>query len=191
MDPAAVGPADEAQEDRCGVARPGPGHRRWYVNGRGQTFAIVDGPVEFRMGSPPNEPDRFSNETPHRRLIPRCFAIATKEVTVEQYQEFARDDPRFVLPGSELNKYSPAPDGPMIGVSWYGAAAYCNWLSEQEGLPEDQWCYEPNEQGEYAEGMRIKAEALKLKGYRLPTGAEWEYSCRAGASDQPILWLLR
>ena len=23
----------------------------------------------------------------------------------------------------------------MIGVSWYDAAAYCNWLSEQEGLP--------------------------------------------------------
>ena len=33
----------------------------------------------------------------------------------------------------------------MIAVSWYGAAAYCNWLSEQEGLPRDQWCYLPAE----------------------------------------------
>ncbi len=32
------------------------GGRRWFVNGQGQTFAVIDGPVEFRMGSPPNEP---------------------------------------------------------------------------------------------------------------------------------------
>ena len=33
------------------------GERRWYVNGQGQTFAVIDGPVEFRMGSPPTEPE--------------------------------------------------------------------------------------------------------------------------------------
>ena len=69
----------------------------------------------------------------------------------------------------------------MIGVSWYGAAAYCNWLSEQEGLPKDQWCYLPNEDGAYAEGMTIPADVLQRTGYRLPTEAEWEYACRAGA----------
>ena len=34
------------------------GDRRWYVNGQGQTFAVIEGPVEFHMGSPPTEPDR-------------------------------------------------------------------------------------------------------------------------------------
>ena len=41
------------------------GDRRWYVNSQGQTFAVIEGPVEFRMGSPPTEPERFAgNETP-------------------------------------------------------------------------------------------------------------------------------
>ena len=36
------------------------GDRRWYVNSQGQTFAVIEGPVEFRMGSPPTETERFS-----------------------------------------------------------------------------------------------------------------------------------
>ena len=27
-----------------------------------------------------------------------------------------------------------------MGISWYMAAKYCNWLSKEEGIPEDQWC---------------------------------------------------
>jgi len=138
---------------------------------------VIEGPVEFDMGSPPTEPDRFTNEILHRVQIPRRFAIAAKEVTVEQYGQFVKETPEDDHAKNDRN--SPDPQGPMNNMSWYDSAAYCNWLSRKENLPE---CYEPNERGKYAAGMRIKADALELPGYRLPTEAEWEYACRSGAA---------
>ena len=41
-----------------------------------------------------------------------------------------------------MKRYSQEETGPAILVDWYRAAAYCNWLSQREGIPEDQWCYE-------------------------------------------------
>jgi formylglycine-generating enzyme required for sulfatase activity len=157
-----------------------PGQRRWFVNSRRQTFAKIEGPVEFRMGSPNNEPDRFYNETPERRVISQRFAIAIKEVTVKQYQEFVKANPG--VDHAKSDQYSPDPKGPMNHLTWYHAAAYCNWLSEKEGLPRDQWCYLPNEQKKYDEGMKVPADFLQRKGYRLPTEVEWEYASRAAAT---------
>jgi formylglycine-generating enzyme required for sulfatase activity len=148
--------------------------RRWYVNKEGQTMVLIPGPVEFRMGSPRTEEGRYANESPHQRRIGRSFAIAAKPVTVEEFQRFLTD--RRLGKSGHSQQHSPSGEGgPIISVSWYRAAQYCNWLSEKEGIPRDQWCYPEV----IEEGMTPRRGHLHLQGYRLPTEAEWEYGCRA------------
>jgi formylglycine-generating enzyme required for sulfatase activity len=100
------------------------GGRGWHVNGQGQTFTVVAGPVEFVMGTAGPLAAAFGNEGQHRRRIARSFAIATKEVTVDQFRRFRENH-------KVIEQYARTGNSPVNLVSWYEAAAYCNWLSAQ------------------------------------------------------------
>jgi formylglycine-generating enzyme required for sulfatase activity len=148
---------------------------RWYVNGQGQTMVAIAGPVEFLMGSPPSEVYHQEQEVLHRRRIGRTFAIASKPVTVAQFLRFRKNHM------TALRKiHSPVENCPVVAVTWYEAALYCNWLSEQEGIPADQWCYQTDRRQTTV--THLKPNYLSLTGYRLATEAEWEYACRAGTA---------
>ncbi|MGB0317695.1 MAG: SUMF1/EgtB/PvdO family nonheme iron enzyme, partial [Pseudomonadales bacterium] len=60
------------------------------------------------------------------------------------------------------------PEYPVVSVRWLDAVRYCNWLSDQEGLPRVYTL----------EGDEVTGFDPDATGYRLPTEAEWAFAAR-------------
>ncbi len=134
----------------------------------GQTLKLLY-PGQFTMGASRREPGRRANEDLREVRLEKPFYLSPNEVTNAQFKRFRANHSSGVLQGRTLD----LDNQPVLQVTWNDAAMYCNWLSEQEGLP----VFYNFDGDEYA-GFNPEST-----GYRLPTEAEWEWAARTDGSD--------
>ena len=169
--------AQEAAEPAAPSDKPAP-----YVEsipGTDLSFELVPIPGgSFTIGSPDDEADREDDEGPQRQVEIAPFWMSAREVTWDEYDEFAfslelkrrqREGvnvadlaPTDVIADAVTRPTPPYADEtfglgrknqPVICITHHAAMEYCRWLSAKTG-----------------------------KVYRLPTEAEWEYAARAGTT---------
>jgi formylglycine-generating enzyme required for sulfatase activity len=126
---------------------------------------------EFIRGS-----DKDDRSKPVKKIFLDAFAMGLYPVTNREYKGFVddngynreefwlaegwawRQDRKVTEPGYWYDRQWNGPNFPVVGVSWYEAAAYAAWLSKVKG-----------------------------KSYRLPTEAEWEKAAR-GSDGREYPW---
>ncbi len=113
----------------------------------------------YQMGST----DGDSDERPVHTVTVSDFYMSKYEVTQKLYEELMGTNPSYFT-GENL---------PVELISWYDAVAFCNALSDKEGLTP---VYTIN-------GTSVTWDQ-NADGYRLPTEAEWEYAAGGGSSNR-------
>ena len=135
---------------------------RGEVVGRLAVDTVIVPAGRFRMGSS-DDSEAHSDEKPaHDVRITRPFTMWTTPMTQADYEPLAGSNPSS----------GKGAERPVENVSWFDAVARSNALSRACWLPE---AYE-------IRSKNVTWCGLAHPGWRLPTEAEWEYACRAGAT---------
>ena len=128
-----------------------------------------DPDATLKMGASRREAGRRSNESRRLVRLQRPFYFGITEVSNAQFRRFRPEHDSGSLDGASLD----GDQQPVVNVGWDDAARYCNWLSEQQGLPAAY----------VEENGRMRAVTPMTTGYRLPTEAEWAWVARRLGRD--------
>ncbi len=129
-------------------------------------------PGTFVMGSPPDEPGRFTDETQHRVTLTNPFYLCDHLVTQAEWLE---------VMGWDESQFTGNPERPVENVSWFDCVEYCNLRSREERLTPVYTITDRRSEGNHLVAAYVTWDR-SADGYRLPTDAEWEYTCRAGTT---------
>ena len=129
-------------------------------------------PGSFTMGASRREAGRRPNENLREVKLERPFYLSYQEVTNSEFRRYDSEHSSGTIQGLTLDNEAQ----PAVQISWTQAALYCNWLSEQEGLP---LFYR-------TEGDEVVGFNPDATGYRLPTEAEWAWVARTDGSGNVL-----
>jgi formylglycine-generating enzyme required for sulfatase activity/predicted Ser/Thr protein kinase len=123
-------------------------------------------PGAFAMGG-----NELPAERPiHTVHVAQGFRISATEITQGQF---------LAVMGRNPSIFADRLVHPVENVSWFDALDFCNRLSARTGLSPRYRLSDVVTKGGAI--ILAKVEYLVGPGFRLPTEAEWEYACRAGA----------
>ncbi|MGB8991638.1 MAG: formylglycine-generating enzyme family protein [Desulfobaccales bacterium] len=120
-------------------------------------FRLIPGGT-YLLGSPAAEPGRYADEAAPHRVSLKPFYLSVTEITNAQYARFLRAT-GYHAPLYGEDKNLNAPNQPVVGVTWFDAVAFCQWLTKTTGVT-----------------------------HHLPTEEQWEAAARGGLVGQPYPW---